>query len=98
MLGAKGDSDMMPSRNMHGDISIYILGIWSAVLFLVPPALQRVPIWLASVAAAVSFFIAAWAVIQARSVGLRLAVLLLVIVVVLLNAAIFVAAQVVTRP
>jgi hypothetical protein len=89
---------MMPSRNTYGDVSIYILGIWSAVLFLVPPALQRVPIWLASVAAAVSFFIAAWAVIQARSVGLRLAVLLLVIVVVLLNAAIFVAAQIVTRP
>ena len=98
MPGAKGDSDMMPSRNTHGDVSIYILGIWSAVLFLVPPALQRVPIWLASVAAAISFFIAAWAVIQARSVGLRLAVLLLVIVVVLLNAAIFAAAQIVTRP
>jgi len=98
MPGAKGDSDMMPSRNTYGDVPIYILGIWSAVLFLVPPALQRVPIWLASVAAAVSFFIVAWATIQARSVGLRLAVLLLVIVVVLLNAAIFAAAQIVTRP
>jgi hypothetical protein len=98
MPGEKGDSDMMASRNTYGDVPIYLLGIWSAVLFLVPPALQRVPIWLATVAAAVSFFIAAWATIQARSVGLRLAVLLLVIVVVLLNGAIFVAAQVIAGP
>lgn len=98
MPGEKGDFDMMASRNTYGDVPIYLLGIWSAVLFLVPPALQRVPIWLATVAAAVSFFIAAWATIQARSVGLRLAVLLLVIVVVLLNGAIFVAAQVITGP
>jgi hypothetical protein len=95
---ARGDSDTTPSRYTYGTVPIYLLGIWSAVLVLAPPALQRVPIWLASVAAAVSFFIAAWATIQARSVGLRLAVLLLVIVVVLLNAAIFVAAQVITRP
>jgi hypothetical protein len=98
MPGVKGDSDTTPSRNTYGNVPICLLGIWSAVLFLTPPALQRVPIWLACIAAAVSFFIATWATIRARSVGLRLAVLLLVIVVVLLNASIFVAAQVVTRP
>jgi hypothetical protein len=98
MPGAKGDCDTTLSKNTYGYVPIYLLGIWSAILFLTPPALQRVPIWLACIAAAISFFIATWATIQARSVGLRLAVLLLVIVVVLLTAAIFIAAHVITRP
>jgi hypothetical protein len=98
MRGGSDDTSEVPSRKGYGEVSIYLLGAWAALLFLVPPALQRVPIWLACVAAMLSLVMASWATIRARSIGSRLVVLVLVVVVVLLNAANFVAAQVVIRP
>ena len=98
MRGVSDDTREVSSRNGYGDVSIYLFGAWAALLFLVPPALQRVPIGLACVAAILSLVTASWAAIKARSIGSRFVVLVLVIVVVLLNTANFVAAQVVIRP
>lgn len=92
------DIDARLSRKGYGGVSVAVLGAWCALLFLVPPALQRVPMWIAFVSALLSLMIVSWATITARSVGARLVVLAMVVAVTLLNAAVFVMAQVVTAP
>jgi len=95
MSRAGVNSDPGPPRDQYGSMPVYLLGIWCFLLVLAPPAFQRVPVWLACAAAVVSLALASWAAIQARSWGSRIAVLLMVIVNVLLNAAILVNAGVV---
>ena len=84
------NSDPGPPRDRSGNVPSSFLGIWCLLLVLVPPAFQRVPVWLVCAAAVVSLALASWAAIQARSWGSRIAVLLMVIVNVPLNTLILV--------